>query len=277
VVHCQSLTNDTNINISLSCFKEQVGISEPNRVTPLLIPVTVANFLDPIILKLTITNKSAKEISVLYPDFIGRNVILSFRDKVTGEQVPDQISWLAGRSSDFITIQQGRNFEALLYLEQLYPNGIPTGAYEIKIKYTPDYKTSIQTDSIYLTIAPQSENEKQYFANYIKFIQEDTENLELFLQKNPVGQFREPLYQLIAQKQIRLKKYEDAISILDAVLSDKNATTYQKGQSLYIKARVLKDYMGNSKDAIQCLEKSPLRSGQVEAKKWKNLKETVRN
>jgi len=162
VAHCQQTTNDSNIDISLSCFKEQVGISESNQVTPRLIPVTEVNSFDPIILKMTITNKSAKEISVLYPSIIHRNVILSFRNKVSGEQIPDQVSWIAGRSSDFITIQQGRNYEALLYLEQIYPNGIPSGSYEIKVKYTPDYKTSLQTDSnsISLTIAPRSEDEK---------------------------------------------------------------------------------------------------------------------
>ena len=60
---CESAQcDDANIIVSLSCFKEQVGVSEPNQGLPNLISINEANCLDPVILKLIITNKSTKDI-----------------------------------------------------------------------------------------------------------------------------------------------------------------------------------------------------------------------
>ena len=67
--YCKLASEDPNISISLSCFKEQIGVSEPNQKQPKPISITEANYLDPLILKLTITNKSVKTISVLWPEF----------------------------------------------------------------------------------------------------------------------------------------------------------------------------------------------------------------
>lgn len=267
----------TDISISLSCFKEQVGVSEPNQVLPKLIPVTEVNYLDPIILKLTITNKSAKEISVLYPDLIYKTAILSFRDKASGQQIPDQRRWIGGRGSDYITIQPGRSYEALLYIEQLYPNGISSGTYEISIQYIPNYNRPIlQTNSILLLVAPQSEDEKKHVANFIKLAEKwgSTEDKELFLKENPVGRFRNRIYLRIAGEQIQLKKYEDASKILDDIIFSKTSTTYQKGEAWYQKARLLRDHLGKLDEAIECLEKSPLRSAKNEVERWKKEKDS---
>lgn len=275
VAYCQLPPTDPNISILLSGFIEQVGVSEPNEISPRLVPIKEANSLDSIVLKLTINNKSTKEISVLYPDFFSRTAILSFRDKISGQQIPDQVRWsIGGRSSDYINIQQGKSYEALLYLEQLYPNGISSGAYEVSLQYAPDYKTLLQSNSISLTFIPQSENEKKYILNYVKFVREGTNDIELFLKENPVGPFRNRIYLRIARDQIQSKKFESAENTLNDIISDKNVTTFQKGQSLYIKARLLKDNMGKLNEAIQCLEKSPLISGQNEAKKWKKEKDS---
>jgi hypothetical protein len=275
VSHCQLLTNDPNISISISCFKEQVGISEPNKILPKLTSVTEANFLDPIILKLTITNKSIKEISVLYPDLIHRTAILSFRDTTSGQQVPDQVRWIGGISSDYILIQPGKSYEALLYLEQLYPNGISSGSYEIKIQYNAGFKSLLQTNSIFLSFVPQSGDEKQHVANFIKYAREggDINDIEAFLRENPVGKFRNRIYLKLAREEIGSKKFEAADHILDTIISDKTSTTFQKGEALYVKARLLKDNMGRLNEAIECLEKSPLRSAKSEVEQWKKEKE----
>jgi hypothetical protein len=135
LANVDSAREDPNISISLSCFKEQVASSEPNQILPKLIPVSETFFLDPFILKLTITNKSTKEISVLFPHLVYRTAILSFRDKATGEQVSDQVRWSLGAMDiGYVNIQKGKSYEALLYLEQIYPNGISPGDYVLSLR-----------------------------------------------------------------------------------------------------------------------------------------------
>jgi len=270
---CQLSSEDPNISISLSCFKEQVGISEPNQVLPKLILITDANFLDPIVLKLTITNKSTKEISVLYPDLIHRTAILSFRDTTSGQQVPNQVRWIGGISSDYILIQPGKSYEALLYLEQIYPNGISSGTYEISLQYTANYnKPMLQTNSISLKIASPSEVEKKLSTNYRRY-QDGLEIGEQFLKENSIGYFRGLVSIRMAREQIQVNNFEAASNIFETIVSDESSTTFQKGEALYLKARLLKDNMGKLDEAIECLEKSPLRSAYVEVEQWKKEKE----
>jgi tetratricopeptide (TPR) repeat protein len=267
--YCQAQVLDRNIGISLSCFKEQVGYSEPNKITPKLIPVTDANFLDPIILKFTITNKTQKDISVLYSDFRSKIIKLKLIDISMGQQVQEQVRWDMG-SSDFVEIQQGKTFDVLLYIEQLYPDGISSGDYELKLEYAPYGKAWLQTNSIFLSFKPQN---KQQNENYLKFVRgfEMKEDIELFLKENPVGLYRSRIYERIASEQIRLKKYEDAIKTIDKIISGNTTTTYQKGKALELKAGILREYLGKQEEALKCIEKSPLRSSHLQAELWKKI------
>ena len=58
-----------NLSVSLSCFKEQVVFADPNQERPVLVPVNEATSLDPVVLKLTISNLSKQDIPVLSPGF----------------------------------------------------------------------------------------------------------------------------------------------------------------------------------------------------------------
>lgn len=264
----QAQCGDANISVSLSCFREQIGVSDPNQGLPKLIPITEANSLDPVILKLIITNKSTKDISVLWPEFPGRTVVPNFRNKSDGKQIPPQVRWMrSGFSNDYITIPQSKNYEVLLYLEELYPTGILPGSYEMQIQYYSGYKPWLQTNSISLTIAPQSEEEKKQLSDYIRVVR--TGGAELFLKENPESRFRSDVYIAIALNQEHLKNFDAASKAYDLIISDKKASTFQRNQAYWRKGHLLKK-TGKLEEAIKCMEKAKfIRSAYRDAMKWK--------
>jgi tetratricopeptide (TPR) repeat protein len=81
------------------------------------------------------------------------------------------------------------------------------------------------------------------------------------------------VYLEIARIQKSSKQYDAVLNTLDNIIADKNYTTFQISEAIYQKARLLRDKMNKLDEAIECLEKSPLRSAQNEVTQWKNQSE----
>ncbi len=187
-----------NLSFSLSCFKEQVVLADPNQKRPVLVPVNEVKPFDPVVLKLTITNPSNQDVWALSPEFFPKTVLLSLRRTADGKLIPPQAEWLTIPIGDYITISPGKPYEVLLYLEELFPYGIPPGACDVRLQYTPDYKTWVETNSISLKIAPMSEEEKKELEEVEAILaggfaykpEAKAEAVKLFLAKSPDSRHR---------------------------------------------------------------------------------------
>ncbi len=275
---CIWAENEGDIKVSLSCLKEQTDVNEQSKSQ--YVSFSEARPFDPLILKLIIANDSTTKKSVLWPEFPAGTLTMNLHNQSNGKHVTPQVKWSISLSSDYIDIQTGKNIEVLLYLEEPFPLGIPSGKYNLSLQYTPDYQNWFQTNTVSFIISPQSEEEKKQLEDYIKVMQTGGYEYTLkygeeFLSKYPTSRFRSDVYLEMAREYTNTyKKYETARNMLDMAISDKSSTTYNKGIALYKKARLLKDKMGKNDEAIDCLEKSQLRWAKKEVEQWKKEKDS---
>ena len=93
-----------NLSVSLSCFKEQVVLADPNQKRPVLVPVNEVTSLDPVVLKLTISNLSKQDIRVLSPEFLPKTLLPYFRRIADGKVIPPQVECSAMLIQDYINM-----------------------------------------------------------------------------------------------------------------------------------------------------------------------------
>lgn len=265
-----------NLHVSLSCFKEQVVPTDPNQKRTVLVSVNEAKPFDPIVLKLTISNLANQNILVLSPEFPSKTLSPFFRRTADGKLVPPQVKWSAGLINDYINILPGKTYEVLLYLEELFPFGIPLGAYDVRLKYTPDYKTWVETNGIPLNVAPMGEEEKKEFeeveAILVAGFAYKPEGVKRFLAKHPNSRHRTLLRLEAARSLIALKEFDSASSVLNTIIADQTANSFKKNRAYWQKGHLLKK-MGKLEEAIECMEKSKFRHAYRDAMKWKKEKE----
>lgn len=268
----QTKADVANLGVSLSCFKEQIVLADPNQERPVLVPVNETTSFDPVVLKLTISNLSKQDIPVLSPEFPPRTLLPFFQRKTDGKLVPPQVKWSASLIHDYINIPPGKTYEVLLYLEELFPLGIPPGAYDVRLKYTPDYKTWIQTNSILLEITPISNEDKKQFEEVLAILQGGIEwkakRANRFFARVPNSRFTNMIRLEVAPSQMALRNFESAHNTLNLVIADQNATTFQKNQAYWRKGHLLKK-TGKLEEAIKCMEKAQFRVAYRQAVKWK--------
>jgi len=265
-----------NLTVSLSSFKEQVTLADPNQERPVLLAAKQGVSFDPLILRLGINNPSGRELSVLWPEFPARTLVPLFQKTSDGKIIPPQVKWSAGLIEDSIRIPPGGTYEVLLYLEELFPLGIPPGTYNIRLKYTPDYKTWVQTNSVFLQITPISNEHKKQFEEVIAILQGGIEykakRANRFLARVPNSPFCNILRLEAARSQMVLRNFESASNTLDLVIGDQKSTTFQKNQAYWRKGHLLKK-AGKLEEAIKCIEKSQLRTAYRDAMQWKTERE----
>jgi len=261
------------LSVSLSCFKEQIAERDPNQEAPVLIPTRQVVRFDPVVFKLVITNNSEKDISVLSSEFIPRTVIPIFKRAVDGKLQPPQVKWLASHISDYVNIAPGKSCEALLHLEEIFPLGLPEGAYQIRFNYTPDYITWIRTNTVNLEVTPLTETGEKQFKEVLKILQagvgvSKSEEAELFLKSHPDSRFANMLRLELANNQMAQKNFPAAISTLELIMVDEQAKNFERNKTRWLKAHILKK-IGKLDDAIQCMEKVQFRYAKREVIKWK--------
>jgi len=239
VPRAQELPDKPPIHISLSASAQEAKTGYPVDFT------------------LTIRNLSDEEVSVRYPLVPQMTVIPAFKDLATGKTFGPSVKWLVAPFSETFTIQPRESYQCAIYLEELFPSGMPPGSYEVWFKYNPGDRTWLETNRLQLRVHPLSKEDVEERAQARQVVhgnREERARRTLALrEKYPNSKFLPGVRLESGIRRLKRKRHQDAENALQMVLDNPNASSYQKRQANFYMARSLRD-RGELGKAIPFLE-----------------------
>lgn len=211
--------------------------------------------------RMLLTNPSVRRNSV--------KIVLTYQDgkKTEGNVVRD--SFGARKNVDLLP---GEEKTFIIDLADSFTNTTTPGNCSIKLEYTDDYKTYVESNKISITISPHPNKEEvtDYYNTFAAVSGDRMSNARAFLKKyqgeNSIFENRVRIK--LAQKlYYYIKNYSEVIEVLEPIINKKNVRQNDSKSASWFSGLAYYE-LGNKEKAIEMMELANTESAKIMIEEW---------